>query len=68
MYYIFKRYEPDRPLPLLGLLGAVPSALSAALYLAFPRSLLYTVATTYALYYATIIACTLAYRVSPFHP
>ncbi|KAJ6553667.1 hypothetical protein B0H10DRAFT_1848822, partial [Mycena sp. CBHHK59/15] len=70
---IFKRYEPETPLPLVVLLGIVPGVLTAAVnvygnYGCVIPPIFVTVASTYTTFYAILVLCILSYRVSPFHP
>lgn len=72
-YAIFKRYEPEKPIPLLFLLGVVPGTLSFSLWSYSSASddlwdLLKVVPATFAAFYTIILSCILLYRASPFHP
>ncbi|KAF7973257.1 hypothetical protein HWV62_15681 [Athelia sp. TMB] len=60
----FKRLEPDKPLPVALLLLPVPCFLST---LGPSQSLPATVGT-FGIFYVSILAWTVAYRLSPWHP
>ncbi|KIY45688.1 cytochrome P450 [Fistulina hepatica ATCC 64428] len=69
-YLIFKRYEPETPLPLVLFLGVVPGALSW-LHLDLSQDAPHVVAhisSTYTAFYAIVLLCIVIYRISPFHP
>ena len=66
-YYIFKRFEPDKPGPVGFLLIVIPSILVPVLHLHIP-SLPLAITTTFSLYYSLILFYVATYRLSPFHP
>lgn len=66
VHYVFKRWEPMRVRivgPLLLLLPLCLSALLAPHYGQYPA-----VALSFAVYYTTLTASIVVYRLSPFHP
>ena len=66
-YGIFKRYEPKKLLVLVALLVVAPGALTPHVQQHFTTAL-GAVSTTYTAYWASILAFTVLYRISPFHP
>ncbi|KIM78409.1 hypothetical protein PILCRDRAFT_11126 [Piloderma croceum F 1598] len=66
-YYIFKRFEPDKPGPVGFLLVVTPSILVPVLHLHI-LSLPLAITTTFSLYYSLILFYVATYRLSPFHP
>lgn len=66
-YQIFKRFEPNAPLPISLLLLLVPSLLVPFVHLHIP-SLVLAAPLTFAAYYGLVLAYVAAYRLSPFHP
>ncbi|KZP07807.1 cytochrome P450 [Athelia psychrophila] len=64
---IFKRYEPDAPLPVSILLLLVPTILVPFVAPNAPSTLL-AVPITFVGYWSSILAYVAAYRLSPFHP
>ncbi|VDC00540.1 unnamed protein product [Peniophora sp. CBMAI 1063] len=68
-YLCFKRFEPghESPFSLGALLFLIPSLLTAVLRLRF-FSYMSAVALAYSVHYTLIIAYTVIYRLSPFHP
>ncbi|KZP25865.1 cytochrome P450 [Athelia psychrophila] len=67
VYQIFKRYEPNAPLPVAILLLFVPTVLVPLVAPHTPNTLL-AIPLTFSVYWASIIAYVSVYRLSPFHP
>ncbi|KZP25877.1 high nitrogen upregulated cytochrome P450 monooxygenase 2 [Athelia psychrophila] len=67
VYQIFKRYEPNAPLPVAILLLFVPALLVPLVAPHTPNTLL-AIPFTFVVYWASIITYVSAYRLSPFHP
>ncbi|KZP25850.1 hypothetical protein FIBSPDRAFT_949968 [Athelia psychrophila] len=67
VYQIFKRYEPNAPLPVFILLLLVPTFLVPFVAPHTPNTLL-AIPLTFVVYWASIITYVSAYRLSPFHP
>jgi hypothetical protein len=67
-YFVFKRYEPDSPLPLLVLLGVIPGIIANHLLPILPNNILLAALSIYTPYFSLIFAFVAAYRLSPFHP
>lgn len=66
-YLIFKRFEPDRLIPVGFLLVFVPSCLVPVIHL-HVRNIILAVVTTFTSHYALILLYVALYRLSPFHP
>ena len=66
-YRVFKRFEPDHPIPVGFLLVVIPSLLIPTVHLHIP-SLSLAAAATLISYYSPILFHVAAYRLSPLHP
>jgi hypothetical protein len=66
-YRIFKRFEPDKPVPVGLLLVVIPFLLVPTVHPHAP-SLPLAIAGTFVSYYSLIVFYIATYRLSPFHP